>query len=239
MLQARGYEIPADVMDILQGDVDTFTTAFSLDNVKRHPNETQEFLIHDLGKTSPRSLMSDIFDKKDNKGRVVDTCLLFFAEMGTKKSISTDEMAIFGKVLLHMGCVTAVIVSEENLSPIAGGKVKGLDVSDKITLQLFQDIELKYIPIDSMLGAKILRIMKRDEEEEFLQKNRILKNQLPKYATDDPIVKYYAIPVGSIVVLQRRAIIPETCVDEEIFYRVVVRKKIESNPSAMAKRNIL
>jgi DNA-directed RNA polymerase subunit H (RpoH/RPB5) len=239
MLQTRGYEIPRDVEDIIQGDVVTFTTAFSLENVRRYPNETQEFLIQDLGKTSIRSLMSDVFDKKNSSGRIIDSCLLFFAEIGSKKTISTDEMANFGKVLLHTGCTTAIIVSEENLSHVAGSKVKGLDVSSKISLQLFQDIELKYIPTDSMLGAKILRIMRKDEEIDFLERNRIEKSQLPKYSSEDPVIKYHGIPPGSIVVLQRRGIIPETCVDEEIFYRVVVKKKIESTPSAMAKRNIL
>lgn len=211
MLKIRGYT----VNEVTTTDPDVFRYDFDYENNKFKANTVQNFLISQ-NKTTPRILMSNSFEKNGTY------CLLYFMEKnGENKKISKSEVEIFGKLFNESDYNWAIIVTPGPLSTDAYKHAKSLESTGNIKIQIFNDIDILSKPTSSNLGSKIEQILSPKEEEEFLNENKILKGQIPKILTEDPVAKYYGLLHGQIIKFLRKSLIPGTYSNENYFYRVV------------------
>jgi DNA-directed RNA polymerase subunit H (RpoH/RPB5) len=236
MMKTRGYDTHR-FEKILTRDLYYFNDVYTHSEKK---NSVQKILMSDkIGKTGLRGLLSYDFKHLDGKNR----CLVFFAELGNSKSISKGEAQIFGLLFKEKKCNNGIIISSVDLSPSAKQEVMALESSSNYHIDFFLDKDIMYNPLVCDLGSRIkvrsddpdeedydeygIEILTGEDEETFLSENRILKEQLPRIASEDPVAKYYGLRHGQIIRCIRKAVIPETLINEEIFYRLVVKKKLD------------
>lgn len=226
MMTTRGYDTSSFVK-LYKRDIEYFQNYFQHDQLEKKGTLFQKFLISEAGKTSVRSMLSMTL-RKENR-----ICLVFFAEEEAKKpNINKSEISIIAKFIASYPDVfdmntTIVVVTPLNIGVQALNSLYSLENTGTFKIQVFLDHDLYYNPLNSALGVRYV-IMDEEEEQNFMKKIRLLKTQFPKISIHDPVAKYLELSQGQILKTIRPVLLPELLIDEEIQYRVVQNKPLDT-----------
>jgi len=230
MIKIRGYDT-SKVNSVVNGDFNNFISKYSDVESNSKKNSVQKLLLGPtINKKNMRNHISLIFKKEDGT-----KILVFFAVSEGKNSLPSEEVSVFSKILTDSETLNAIIISTVKLTAQSSNKLLELTGNKNYSIQFFLDEDMLYNPTEFILGSRIsnddginygIEILNDDEEEDFLDENKILKSQMPKIASGGPVAKYYGLKPGQIIKCIRMSVIPNTLINEEIFYRLVINKNL-------------
>lgn len=229
MLEVRGYDI-SDYYRIIDENQEYFNNYF--ENLLKEDTEDyikdKLFSVDKKISISFRRILTNLFVHKKTKKE----CLVFFSESTTSKTISSDEIKLFSRLLNSLNgkkrITEGIIVSQVKSKSKELVELKNID---NFRSQIYLDIDLMYNPthfifnpikgMDEKDYIYGLEILSENETEELLRKNKIRKSQLPKMVTGDPIARYYHFEPNTVIKIMVKSVIGGTLINEEIKYKVI------------------
>lgn len=227
MMYSRGYDL-SKFEKVYTRDLKYFNKTYNLSSIMKKPNKTQKyFLDESIKRTSLRAMISYIFEHIETKKK----CFVFFADSGSGNSINKFEITVMFNILLkEEDCKNVVMIGASALGPQSEPIIQQQrDVGYNI--QYFLDEKLMYNPTVSKYGSSILNVFKDEDANKFLKENSLTPKQIPKNPNKDIIAEYYDLTPGTIIEYQRYNMIEGNTLDENIYFRIVVDKRIDKGKS--------
>lgn len=245
-MKDNGYDTDTPVLQALMKYSEAMFEDQYYKYIRENPDPLQHLLIRSE-RRSLRALSSHQFVKKDDPE---DRCLVYFAEVPSTRQVSATELCMFGKLLLGDSefadailppSTSGIIVTPSALSAQAATRLADFQSAavtcdeelkgGPLFVQHYLDDELMYNPTVTKWGSET-KVLSSDEAAKFLAQNKLRQQQMPKQTTEDPISKYYRVRPDQILELTRTNVLPETLLDEELYYRAVFRKPPEKKKSS-------
>ena len=226
MIKTRGYniDVPTDL------SYDEYSILYNIGFDNYYINSLNTYIKNTFGTLSFLLKLTNIYEHSilkvlnSNNELINKLCIVFY--LNVHSDISTDIFKRLSDTLDSFGCDTLDVIIISNLA-FTSNTLKHISSSHLThNIQLFLYSELCFNYSDSFYGPKYT-IMSLEESDAFLAKNNILRSQLPVFCSDAPIVKYYDVKFNQIIKCVRKIVIPGSLLNEEIFYRIVSKKKID------------
>ena len=205
-------------------DVKDFTEEQFIDFVEKNSNQE---ILKKFGELNVeedfRSSMSQVNVSDDKKNKI----FIFFLPTSKQKSnVGIDVIKTFCKLIILLGCNEGVMISEKPLTSKSRELLESSNVEsftrDNI-YNIISYVDEMFVNItEHCLSPKVLKIYSGEELEEFLEKENLNKNHLPKMIISDPIAKFYRARVGDVIKMKRKTGNRDTLINEQIVYRTVV-----------------
>lgn len=206
MAKDRGYMLSPQEEEILHMDLYTFDIYYKA--------------LIEHKKTNNRTVLNRLYDAKDENDKTIKRLLVYY---GTKlepqqKQISSNVIKEFIKIILETGVTEAVLIVDLNLS--ANSK----EILSKLTSvkwQIFADDELIFNPVQHIDVPKHV-LLTEEQKKAKLDELKTPITKLPIIKVNEPIIKYFNWPVGSVVKIERNDQSINILSPNSITYRVII-----------------
>jgi DNA-directed RNA polymerase subunit H (RpoH/RPB5) len=123
----------------------------------------------------------------------VSFAMVLFADRGGSLGIGTFRHCV--DIIKEHGFGHVIFVTHEKWTPSAEDGLK----QSPFSYEVFRTSFLSRSVVDHVLQPKFTRIV---DEEAFLSAYGLTREQLPKMSPIDPVTRYYAFPIDTIVLLE-------------------------------------
>lgn len=159
-------------------------------------------------KETYRSNLDELYEKGDER------CLVFYYPY---MKMNSSILNIADR-LLKDNIQNCVIIHNSEVNNIAF--LQNIENVQRFHIQIFYDIELVYNVTKHVYVPRHI-LLTKDEQAEFMTKNKIKPSQLPVLKKDDPVVRYYDFRSRQLIKIERQNFVFETAVPNTTFYRLV------------------
>ena len=164
-------------------------------------------------KKTLRAILSNVYLNADGKPDFV----VYFADVSPGATqLGVNEL---GEAIIYMRkyrVSNAVIVTKKPLSPSASNKIEGLVAYN---IQIFLEEEMSYDPTEHFLVPTHIPLTPEDQNK-FLNNNKITIDQLPIIPSHDIIARYYGMRAGQIVRIERENMY-ESMILKSVTYKAI------------------
>lgn len=146
--------------------------------------------------------------------------IVFYASSDGDKEIGKEKIAPLADMVLEENPSHAVVIVDSTINSY------GRDFLDKlkgIYIQVFREKELQF-NVNSHVWVPRHERMSDEKAKEYLARGQVRLGQLPIIRINDPVVKYWAFPPKSIIIIHRKNPTTDATIDREIGIRVVSEK---------------
>lgn len=214
MLHSRGYEMDnflinlddgtnLNIMDMDEYDLDLFAHHYVMANYRNNP--IYSMLRKLTQNVTFRMSMSTSFLKPEDETGPGKVCVVYFATH-TEKELPKNEISLFAALIIEAreyfntyrmnDALEFIIISHSHLNNSSRKTIESISTGEFI--QVWEDIEIKYNPLNNKRGSKpILKSI--EETNEIIETMGVDSLQLPSSAFNDKIAKYLGARAGQMI----------------------------------------
>jgi DNA-directed RNA polymerase subunit H (RpoH/RPB5) len=173
-------------------------------------------------------------------------CFVYFADENGKSSIgneivkhciSTTSVMKEKKIPdsdFNIQIDDIIIILSKPLSTQAKKTLNDVNRNNPYNINIFEENEISTDPFDNIWNSEI-NIYTEEESKNFMRKNNLMINQLPRRPISDIQLKYLGCPENRIIELKRFSYIPESIIRTELTHAYTYYKN-EEKPRTVAKK---
>ena len=198
MVRRRGYNIEKQEQDILAVDLKPFLDVYVPFAKKQ--------------KKTLRKILSRSYTNNAGEKLVV-----FYADVPkTTKQLGVDDFGDAIRMADKYKAKNLIMITPVDLSSAVNRKIQELE---SYNIYVFLENEMTYDPTEHYFTPEH-RVLKLEEQRDFLKRNNLSIEQLPIILTSDMIVRYYGFLPGQIIEINRTNLY-DTIVTNSLSYRAV------------------
>ena len=205
MIHDRGYDIPQDEENILTMGLDEFNLYLNNKVVS--------------SKKSIRAVLSHLyFSQNEINGSKRSMLVHYGSKTATQKQVSAEVVREFISLVSTFRTYEAILIVDAPLSSTANGELSALTLT---RWQVFDDTDLTYNPT-THVDTPRHELLPPEERESILREMKVDISKLPIIRLEDPVVRYYGWPIGSLIRIHRNDSALSILTHNSINYRIVV-----------------
>lgn len=199
----RGYEITSDERNIFNMNIGQFN------------NYVNEIVIS--RNTSVRSALSRSYESLDKSNK--RTMLVYYgSKTSSHKQVSAEVVREFVALATRYGVYEAILIVDAPISSTGNDSLSTLKLT---RWQVFYDIDLTYNPTRHIDTPRHV-LLSPEERDAKIREMKTGLSGLPIIQLDDPVVRYYGWPPGSLIRIYRDDSALSILAPKSINYRVVI-----------------